>query len=41
MEVLGAQSYDTLFELERAEYHEKKLKRWWGTFSCSDKALLW
>ena len=40
MDVLGAHSYDTLVELEREECHEKKLKRWWGTFSCSDQALL-
>ena len=40
MDVLGAHSYDTLVELEREEYHEKKLKRWWGTFSYGDQALL-
>ena len=39
MDVLGAHSYDTLVELEREEYHEKKLKRWWGTFSYGDQAL--
>lgn len=31
MKVLGAHSYDTLVELKKEEYHEKKLKRWWGT----------
>ena len=40
MDVLGAYSYDTLVELEREEYHEKKLKRWWDTFSYGDQALL-
>ena len=40
MDVLGAHSYDTLIELERKEYHEKKLKIWWGTFSCGDRAFL-
>ena len=39
MVVLGAHSYDTLVELEREEYHEKKLKRWQGTFSFGDWAL--
>ena len=40
MDVLGAHSYDTLIKLERKEYHEKKLKIWWGTFSCGDRAFL-
>ena len=40
MDVLGAHSYDTLVELEREEYHEKKLKRWWGNFSCSEQEFL-
>ena len=40
MDVLGAHSYDTLVELEREEYHEKKLKRWCGTFSHGGRALL-
>ena len=40
MEVLGAHSYNTLAELEREKYHRKNLKRWLGTFSCGDQALL-
>ena len=40
MEVLGAHSYDTLVELKREEYHERKLKKWWVSFSCGDRALL-
>ena len=40
MEVLGVHSYDTLVELERKEYHEKRLKKWWGSFSRGDQALL-
>ena len=31
MDVLSAHSYDTLVELEREDYHERKLKKWWGT----------
>ena len=40
MEVLGVLSYDTLVELESEEYHERKLKKWWGSFSCGDWAIL-
>ena len=40
MDVLGAHSYDTLVELKREDYHERKLKRWWGSFSCGDQALI-
>ena len=40
MEVLGVHSYETLVELERKEYHEKRLKKWWGSFSRGDQALL-
>ena len=40
MEVLGTHSYNTLVELRREEYHVKKLKKWWGTFSHGDKALI-
>ena len=40
MEVLRANSYDTLVELEREEYHERKLRKWWGSFSCGDRAFL-
>ena len=40
IEVLGAHSYDTLVELEREEYHERKLKKWWGSFSHGDQALI-
>ena len=32
MDVLGAHSYSTLVELEREDYNERKLKRWWGSF---------
>ena len=41
MVVLGAHSYNTFVELEREAYHERKLKRWWGSFSCVDRALIW
>ena len=40
MDVLGAYSYDSLVELEREDYYERKLKRWWGSFSCGDQALI-
>ena len=40
MDVLGAHSYDTLVELEREDYHERKLKKWWGTFSCGNQAFI-
>ena len=40
MDVLGIHSYDTLVELEREEYHERMLKKWWGTFSNGDQALI-
>lgn len=39
MDFLGAHSYDTLVEIER-EYNERKLKRWWGTFSCGDQTFI-
>ena len=41
MDALGAYSYDTLVELERESYLEKKLKRWWRSFSCGDRAFIW
>ena len=40
MDVLSTHSYDTLVELKREDYHERKLKRWWGTFSYGDQALI-
>ena len=40
MDVLGIHSYDTLVELEREDYHERMLKKWWGTFSNGDQALI-
>ena len=40
MDVLGTHSYDTLVKLEREDYHERKLKKWWGTFSCGDRAFI-
>ena len=40
MEVLGAHSYNTLVELEWDEQHKKKLKKWWGTCSHGDQALI-
>ena len=40
MDALGAHSYNTLVELEREAYHERKLKRWWGSFCCGDQALI-
>ena len=40
MYVFGAHSYNTLVELEREDYHKRKLKRWWGSFSCGDQALI-
>ena len=40
MDVLGAYSYDTQVKLKREDYHERKLKRWRGSFSCGDQALI-
>ena len=40
MDALGAHSYNTLVELEREAYHERKLKKWWGSFCCGDQALI-
>ena len=40
MDVLGAHSYDTLAELERESYYEKKLRRWLSSFSCGDQAFI-
>lgn len=40
MDVLGTHSYDTLVELKKEDYHERKLKKWQGTFSCGDQALI-
>ena len=40
MYVFGVHSYNTLVELEWEDYHERKLKRWWGSFSCGDQALI-
>ena len=40
MEVIGTHSYDTLVELEKEEYHKRKLKKWWGSFSPGDQALI-
>ena len=36
MDALGAHSYDSLVELENEVYREKKLRRWWSSFSCGD-----
>ena len=40
MDAFGAHSYDTLVELERKSYYEKKLRRWLSFFSCGDRALI-
>ena len=40
MDALGTHSYDTLVELERESYYEKKLRRWLSSFSCSDRAFI-
>ena len=40
MDALGAHSYDTLVELERESYYEKKFRRWLSSFSCSDQAFI-
>ena len=40
MGALGAHSYNTLVELKRESYYEKKLRRWWSSFSCGDQALI-
>lgn len=40
MDVVGAHSYGTLVELERESFYEKKLRRWWSSFYCSDQSLL-
>ena len=41
MDALSAHSYDTLVELERESYYEKKLRRWLSSFSCGDCAFIW
>ena len=40
MDALGAHSYDTLVELERESYYEKKFRRWLSSFSCDDQAFI-
>ena len=40
MDALIAHSYDTLVELEKESYYEKKLRRWWSSFSCGDWAFI-
>ena len=40
MDVVGSHSYDTLVELERESYYEKKLIRWLSSFSCGDLAFI-
>ena len=40
MDALGAHSYDTLFEFERESYYEKKLRKWWSSFSFGDQAFI-
>ena len=40
MDALGAHSYDTLVELERESYYEKKFRRWLSLFSCGDQAFI-
>ena len=40
MDAFGAHSYNTLVELERDFYYEKKLKRWWSSLSCGDWAFI-
>ena len=41
MDALIAHSYDTLVELEKESYYEKKLRRWWSSFSCGNWAFIW
>ena len=41
MDAFGAHSYDTLVELERESYYEKKLKRWLSSFSCGYQTFIW
>ena len=40
MDALGAHSYDILVELERKSYYEKKLRKWWSSFSYGDRAFI-
>ena len=40
MDALGAYSYNTLVELERESYYEKKLRRWLSSFSCGDRVFI-
>ena len=40
MDALGVHFYDTLVELKKKFYYEKKLRRWWSSFSCGDQALI-
>ena len=40
MDALGAHSYNTLVELERESYYEKKLRRWLSSFFYGDQAFI-
>ena len=40
MDALGFMSYDTVVELERQNFHERELKRWWTSFSSKDRAYI-
>ena len=40
MDALGTYSYDTVVELEKEFYYEKKLRRWLGSFSYGDRAFI-
>ena len=40
MDALGAYSYNTLVKLKRETSYEKKLRRWWSSFSCGDRAFI-
>ena len=40
MDALGTHSYNTLVELYREFYYEKKLMRWLSSFSCGDRAFI-
>ena len=40
MDALGTYSYDTVVELKKEFYYEKKLRRWLGSFSYGDRAFI-
>ena len=40
MDVLRLKTHDTMVELKLGAFHERKLKRWWGSFSYKDRPYI-